>query len=83
MHEYSWTPTTRRSFAITWSWTMTIGWLVSKPITIWVYGILKILLDEILHAILPEELTDGAPAGFAATGHIGEILSSSPRPFGS
>ena len=27
--------------------------------------------DEILDAVLPEELLDGAPSGFAATGHIG------------
>ena len=27
--------------------------------------------DEILSAILPEELLDGAPSGFAVTGHIG------------
>lgn len=27
--------------------------------------------DEILGAILPEELLNGAPSGFAATGHIG------------
>ena len=27
--------------------------------------------DEILGAVLPEELLDGAPSGFAATGHIG------------
>lgn len=28
-------------------------------------------IDEILSAILPEELLDGAPSGFSATGHIG------------
>lgn len=27
--------------------------------------------DEILSAILPEELVNGAPSGFTATGHIG------------
>ena len=27
--------------------------------------------DEILSAVLPEELLEGAPSGFAATGHIG------------
>jgi len=27
--------------------------------------------DEIFGAVLPEELLDGAPSGFAATGHIG------------
>ena len=27
--------------------------------------------DEILGAVLPEELLEGAPSGFAATGHIG------------
>ncbi|EIN13881.1 guanine-N(1)--methyltransferase [Punctularia strigosozonata HHB-11173 SS5] len=29
--------------------------------------------EEILHAILPEELCDGAPAGFAMTGHIAHM----------
>ena len=28
-------------------------------------------IDEILGAILPQELLDGAPSGFSATGHIG------------
>jgi hypothetical protein len=28
-------------------------------------------LDEILHAILPEELLDGSPTGFAMVGHLG------------
>jgi tRNA (guanine37-N1)-methyltransferase len=32
---------------------------------------LKLVIDEIIHAILPEELVEGAPAGFAATGHVG------------
>lgn len=27
--------------------------------------------DEILQTLLPEELRDGSPTGFAATGHIG------------
>lgn len=28
-------------------------------------------LDEILAAILPEEIVSGAPSGFTSTGHIG------------
>jgi len=28
-------------------------------------------LEECLHSFLPEELRDGAPTGFAMTGHIG------------
>lgn len=32
--------------------------------------------DEILGAILPGELLDGAPSGFAATGHIGTCYIS-------
>lgn len=37
--------------------------------------------DEILGAILPEELLDGAPSGFSATGHIGTrfITKLGPR----
>ena len=27
--------------------------------------------DEILHAILPKDLCNGSPSGFAMTGHIG------------
>ncbi|KAI0308271.1 Met-10+ like-protein-domain-containing protein [Multifurca ochricompacta] len=29
--------------------------------------------DEILHAILPEELLDGSPTGFSVTGHLAHI----------
>ncbi|KAG5652441.1 hypothetical protein H0H81_004985 [Sphagnurus paluster] len=29
--------------------------------------------DEIIHAVLPETLRDGAPSGFAATGHIAHL----------
>ncbi|KZT27698.1 hypothetical protein NEOLEDRAFT_1060243 [Neolentinus lepideus HHB14362 ss-1] len=29
--------------------------------------------DEILHAVLPEELCNGAPTGFAVTGHIAHL----------
>ncbi|KAF8346952.1 S-adenosyl-L-methionine-dependent methyltransferase [Amanita rubescens] len=29
--------------------------------------------DEILHAILPEDLCDGSPSGFAMTGHIAHL----------
>ncbi|KAI0033995.1 Met-10+ like-protein-domain-containing protein [Vararia minispora EC-137] len=29
--------------------------------------------DDILHAILPEELLDGAPSGFAAVGHLAHL----------
>jgi tRNA (guanine37-N1)-methyltransferase len=29
--------------------------------------------DEILHAILPEELCDGSPSGFSTTGHIAHM----------
>ncbi|KAH9951011.1 Met-10+ like-protein-domain-containing protein [Amylocystis lapponica] len=29
--------------------------------------------DDILHSILPEELVEGAPSGFAATGHIAHL----------
>jgi hypothetical protein len=28
-------------------------------------------VDEILRVILPEELREGSPSGFAATGHVG------------
>jgi len=28
-------------------------------------------LDEILHAIFPEELLDGSPTGFSTVGHLG------------
>lgn len=31
-------------------------------------------VDEILQAILPEELLDGSPTGFAITGHLGMRL---------
>ena len=31
----------------------------------------NITSDEILQAILPEELCDGSPTGFAITGHLG------------
>jgi tRNA (guanine37-N1)-methyltransferase len=31
-------------------------------------------LDEILQAILPEELCDGSPTGFSMTGHLGMLL---------
>ncbi len=34
--------------------------------------------DEILHAILPEDLCDGSPSGFAMTGHIGTDAESTP-----
>lgn len=34
--------------------------------------------EEILHAILPEELLDGAPVGYALTGHLGEKLLTLP-----
>lgn len=30
-------------------------------------------LDEILQAILPEELCDGSPTGFSITGHLGQL----------
>ena len=30
-------------------------------------------LDDILNAILPEELLDGSPSGFSATGHLGRF----------
>ena len=36
-------------------------------------SILNHALDEILGAILPEDVINGAPSGFAATGHIGEL----------
>ncbi|VDB87523.1 unnamed protein product [Peniophora sp. CBMAI 1063] len=29
--------------------------------------------DEIIHSILPEELVDGAPSGFAAVGHLAHV----------
>ncbi|KAH9984412.1 Met-10+ like-protein-domain-containing protein [Russula vinacea] len=29
--------------------------------------------DEILHAILPEELLDGSPSGFSSTGHLAHV----------
>ncbi len=28
--------------------------------------------DDIMQKVLPEELKEGAPSGFAMTGHIGE-----------
>ena len=30
-----------------------------------------VISDEVIHAILPEELEAGAPSGFAVVGHIG------------
>jgi hypothetical protein len=30
-------------------------------------------LDDILNAILPEELLDRSPSGFSATGHLGRF----------
>lgn len=39
-----------------------------------------LLLEEILHAFLPEELREGSPTGFAMVGHIGEFdLPPMPR----
>lgn len=35
---------------------------------------LTLLLDDIINAILPEDLCDGSPTGFSITGHIGELL---------
>jgi tRNA (guanine37-N1)-methyltransferase len=35
--------------------------------------VISVPLDEILQAILPEELREGSPTGFAATGHIGRL----------
>lgn len=32
------------------------------------------VVDDILAAVLPEELVPGAPSGFAMVGHIGERL---------
>ena len=34
-------------------------------------------LDEILHAILPEQLLDGSPTGFSMMGHLGRRRSYS------
>lgn len=34
--------------------------------------------DEILHAILPEDLCNGSPSGFAMTGHIGTDAEATP-----
>ena len=33
-------------------------------------------LDDILHAILPEELLDGSPTGFSTMGHLGRSYIS-------
>ena len=35
---------------------------------------LRVYLEECLHSFLPEELRDGAPTGFAMTGHIGPLF---------
>jgi hypothetical protein len=35
------------------------------------FSYVVVTLDEILHAILPEELLDGSPTGFSAMGHLG------------
>lgn len=31
----------------------------------------NVIIDDILQAILPEQLLDGSPTGFSVTGHIG------------
>lgn len=61
---------------MTSTWIMTSGTLVRLPVS-WGTRIRVdeccccARTDEILGAVLPEELLDGAPSGFAATGHIG------------
>ena|ERR1700731_54717 len=38
----------------------------------------KGISDEILRSVLPDELLDGKPAGFAQVGHIGRCLFTFP-----
>lgn len=38
----------------------------------------RVCADEILGAVLPEKLLEGAPSGFAATGHIGTCCMLHP-----
>lgn len=59
------------------NWIMIIGRQVS---------LLKIqspdseyISDDILQKVLPEELQEGAPSGFAMTGHIGEWFRYTTR----
>lgn len=35
----------------------------------------RLLVDEILQAVLPEELLEGSPTGFAITGHLGLLTN--------
>lgn len=35
------------------------------------------LVDDILQAILPEDLGDGSPSSFTITGHLGRRLAQS------
>lgn len=37
-----------------------------------------LLVDDIINAILPEDLCDGSPTGFSITGHIGERVCVRP-----
>jgi len=39
---------------------------------------LNAIIDDILQAILPEQLLDGSPTGFSVTGHIGGLGITSP-----
>jgi hypothetical protein len=48
-------------------------WYVIVPVIEQRCMIFLIFTDEILGAILPEDVVSGAPSGFAATGHIGEL----------
>ncbi len=65
------------SLIIPSNWTTTFGMPVRVPYYVSVSHCPHASAADILGAVLPEELVEGAPVGFAATGHIG----MSRRPF--
>lgn len=53
---------------------MTIGQQVSATLLSKRFQLNRVFVDDIIKAILPEEvLGDGAPTGFAVTGHIAHM----------
>lgn len=53
-------------------------WTASELCSLWFDSEYRVAnlqcLGDIIQATLPEELRDGAPVGFAATGHVGESV---------
>ena len=45
--------------------------------------ILLLLVDDVMHAILPEDIEEGAPSGFAVVGHVGTFSCAVSRFGGS